>query len=119
MSEGEAVETELAPDRAAELIAAGAQLVDVRRSYEWEGGRIAGARHLEMNDLSAAAGSIARERPVVFYCRAGDRSGMAAEAFREAGWDAHNLSGGILAWVEAGHPLAPEAGEVRAPLPAS
>jgi rhodanese-related sulfurtransferase len=33
---------------------------------------------------------------------------MAAEAFRLAGWDAHNLSGGIEAWTAAG--LAVEGG---------
>src|SRR5687768_9066515 len=36
-------------DRASELIAADAvQLVDVRERYEWEAGRIAGARHIEL-----------------------------------------------------------------------
>ena len=56
---------------------------------------------------------------MLFYCRSGNRSGMAAEAFREAGYDAHNLAGGIEAWAEAGRPLEPEDGEVRAPLPPS
>jgi rhodanese-related sulfurtransferase len=37
---------------------------------------------------------------------------MAADAFREAGWDAHNMAGGLVAWVEAGMPLDPEDGEV-------
>jgi rhodanese-related sulfurtransferase len=95
------------------------ELIDVRREYEWDGGRIAGARHIELNDLSGAAHSIPRDRFVVFYCRSGNRSGMAAEAFRQAGYDAHNLAGGIAAWAEAGKELEPEGGEVRAPLPAS
>ena len=37
---------------------------------------------------------------------------MAAQAFREAGWDAHNLDGGITAWVDAGLAIEPEDGEV-------
>ncbi|WP_083921611.1 rhodanese-like domain-containing protein [Actinopolyspora halophila] len=45
--------------------------------------------------------SIDQGRPVIFYCRAGIRSGMAAEAFRAAGWDAYNLRGGLLAWGDA------------------
>ena len=117
--EATANETELDPTRVQQLVAEGAELIDVRRDYEWEGGRIAGARHIEVNDLAAQADSIPRDRPVVFYCRGGNRSGMAAAAFREAGYDAHNMAGGLEGWVEAGLPIEPEDGEVRAPLPAS
>jgi rhodanese-related sulfurtransferase len=42
---------------------------------------------------------------------------MAADAFREAGYDAYHVSGGIQAWADAGLPV--EGGEIRAPLPAS
>ncbi len=37
---------------------------------------------------------------------------MATRAFREAGWDAHNMEGGIQAWADAGLPLAPDGGYV-------
>ena len=50
---------------------------------------------------------------MVFYCRSGNRSAMAAEAFREAGYDAHNLAGGITAWVDARTPLEPADGVGR------
>jgi phage shock protein E len=119
MSEEPAAESELAPERAAELIEAGAELIDVRRPYEFEGGHLAGSRNVELNELSAAAESIPRDRPVVFYCRTGNRSQMAAQAFREAGYDAHNLAGGIEAWAATGRPLEPAGAEVRKPLPAS
>jgi rhodanese-related sulfurtransferase len=119
MSDEAAAETALAPERAAELIDAGAEVIDVRRPYEYEGGRLAGSRNIEMNELSAAADSIPRDRPVLFYCRGGNRSGMAAQAFREAGYDAYSLAGGIEAWAAADHALEPDDGEVRKPLPAS
>ena len=119
MSNEAPTQTEVQPERVVELVAAGAQLIDVRRPYEWEGGRIEGARNIEMNDLSAAAETLDRERPVVFYCRSGNRSGMAAVAFREAGYEAYNMSGGITAWAADGRPLDPSGGEVRAPLPGS
>jgi rhodanese-related sulfurtransferase len=112
-------ETELEPHRVRELVEEGAELIDVRRDYEWEGGRIDGARHVEMNHLTAEADSIPKDRPVVFYCRGGNRSAMAAAAFREAGYDAYNMAGGLQSWVDAGLPLEPEGGEVRTPLPAS
>src|SRR4051794_24609119 len=40
---------ELSPAEAAALIEAGAELIDVRRPYEYEGGRIPGARNIDMN----------------------------------------------------------------------
>ena len=113
-------ETELAPERVRELAESGeADLIDVRREYEWEEGRIGGARQIEMNELTANADSIPKDRPVVFYCRSGNRSGMAATAFREAGYDAHNMAGGITAWAEAGFPLEPEGGRVAEARPPS
>ena len=110
---------ELSPAQAAELVDAGAELIDVRRPYEFEGGRIPGARNLEMNELSAHAEELPRDRPMLFYCRGGNRSAMAAEAFRQAGYDAHHLAGGLEVWAAIGRALEPEGGEVRAPLPPS
>jgi rhodanese-related sulfurtransferase len=117
--EGTTSEPELEPQRVLELVDQGAELIDTRRDYEWEGGRIAGARHIEINQLTAEADSIPKGAPLVFYCRGGNRSAMAAAAFREAGYDAYSMVGGIRAWVDADLPLEPEDGEVRAPLPAS
>jgi rhodanese-related sulfurtransferase len=71
-----------------------------------------GSIHIELNDLTARAEEIGKERPVVFVCRTGNRSAMAADAFREAGRDAHNMAGGLVAWVDVGLPLEPEGGEV-------
>jgi rhodanese-related sulfurtransferase len=88
------------------------QLIDVREPYEWEAGRLAGARHIELDRLAASAETIDREKPVVFYCRVGSRSGMAASAFRRAGYDAYSLDGGITAWDEQGLPLEPAGGQV-------
>jgi rhodanese-related sulfurtransferase len=90
----------------------GVQLIDVRQDYEWEAGRIAGARHLELTELSAHATSIERDQPVVFYCRSGARSAMATDAFSQAGFDAHNMAGGLLAWEAEGLPLDPADGYV-------
>jgi rhodanese-related sulfurtransferase len=113
MAEETATETEIAPARAAELIEAEeVQLIDVRQPYEWDAGRIRGARQIEVNDLTHEAESISRERPVIFYCRSGSRSALAAVAFRQAGWDAYNLAGGLRAWVEHGLELDPVDGEV-------
>jgi rhodanese-related sulfurtransferase len=97
---------ELTPHEASERVEAGeADLVDVREPYEWEAGRIEGARHVPLPDLAAYAQTIDPGRPVVFVCRVGGRSAMAADAFRRAGFDAYNLSGGVLAWERSGLPF--------------
>jgi rhodanese-related sulfurtransferase len=86
--------------------------IDVSGTKEWGAGRIAGARHVELADVPAQAGTIDRDTPVVFYCRVGGRSAMAANAFRQAGYDAYSMDGGIAAWAERGLPLEPDDGEV-------
>ena len=107
------LQEDLPPERVAELLRDGeVELVDVREPYENEAGRIAGAEHVPLDRLTEAAGSFDRERPLVFYCRVGSRSAMAAQAFRAAGYDAHNMAGGIAAWVERGLPIEPEGGHV-------
>jgi rhodanese-related sulfurtransferase len=108
-------EIDVDPGEVAARHAAGdVQLIDVREGYEWDAGRIAGARHVELADVAAQAGSIDRDRPVVFYCRVGGRSTMAASAFRRAGYEAYSMDGGIAAWAERGLPLEPDGGEVAA-----
>jgi rhodanese-related sulfurtransferase len=109
----DALNPDVDPDRARELIEAGeVQLVDVREPYEWEAGHIAGARHIEIAQLTSEAESLDRERPVLFYCRVGSRSGMAAAAFRQAGFDAYSVDGGLVEWDRRGHPLEPADGTV-------
>ena len=88
------------------------QLIDVREVHEHEAGRIAGDRLIVLSNLSAEAHTIDQSRPVVFYCRSGARSAMATQAFSEAGFDAHNMAGGLLAWDQAGLPLEPDGGYV-------
>ena len=105
--------SELDPRGASELLRDGdVQLVDVRRPDEYEAGRLAGARHIEIDRLAAEAASIDRGRPILFYCRSGSRSALATQAFESAGFDAHNLDGGLIAWVRAGLPIEPEDGHV-------
>ena len=101
------------PQEVSELLARGEiQLVDVRAPYEHEAGAIAGDRLIDLQRLASEAESIDRSKPVVFYCRSGARSAMAAQAFAQAGYDAHNMAGGLLDWEAAGLPLTPEGGYV-------
>jgi len=99
-------EIDLTPERVAELLERGEiTLIDVREPYEREAGHIPGSRHIELERLASEAEAIDRERPVVLQCRLGARSAMAAQAFAASGFQAHNMVGGIQAWVDAGLPL--------------
>jgi rhodanese-related sulfurtransferase len=104
------------PEEVARLQAgADIQLIDVRAPHEHEAGHIADTPLIELSELTARAQEIDRDRPVVFYCRSGGRSAMATEAFAQAGYDAHNMAGGMLAWAAAGLPMTPEGGVVADP----
>jgi rhodanese-related sulfurtransferase len=97
---------ELSPARAAELVASDeAELIDVREPHERAAGHIPGSRHVPLAALADSAGELPADRPLVFQCLVGSRSAMAAFAFRRAGFDAHNLDGGIVAWADHGLPV--------------
>jgi rhodanese-related sulfurtransferase len=106
-------EIEVTPEQAqAAIDGGGAQLVDVREDYEHEAGRIEAARHIELQALTAQADSIDRDRPVIFQCRSGSRSLMAAQAFRQAGYEAYSMAGGLRQWADEGRPMRPEGATV-------
>jgi rhodanese-related sulfurtransferase len=93
-------------EAAARLQEGGWQVIDVRTTEERPDGVIIGDVHIELAQLSERAGEIDPARPALIYCRSGSRSAMAVAALRTAGYDAHNLAGGMLAWLEAGLPVA-------------
>jgi rhodanese-related sulfurtransferase len=108
-------EVDVTPEWVRERLEAGdIQLIDVREDYEYDAGRVAGARHIELPLVAAQADTIERDKPVVFYCRVGSRSSMAAGAFRGAGYEAFSMDGGLVAWEQAGLPIEPDDGSVAA-----
>jgi rhodanese-related sulfurtransferase len=109
-----ATEIPVEPARVAEWLAEDPdlQVVDVREPYEREAGHIAGSVHIALGQLPARAAELDGERPVVFYCRVGARSEMAAQAFRASGLPAHSMEGGLLRWAQEGRPLVPDGGHV-------
>jgi len=106
-------EFDLEPQRVKEILDADeAVLVDVREPYEWDAGRIAGAKHIELERLASRADELPKDKPVIFQCRVGRRSALATDAFRAVGFDAYNMRGGIEAWANEGLPMEPEGGTV-------
>ena len=103
---------EIGREEARKLLAEGAQLIDVRADHEWEAGRIEGATHLPLDQFADRAGEIDNDRPVILYCRGGNRSTMAADALAAAGYDAMKLSEGRVGWAGDDLPLEPRDGYV-------
>lgn len=99
--------TDLDAPKVAELAAQGAQLIDVRTDAEFAQGAIEGAVHMPLHLLPLRVGEIARDKPVVFYCRTGARSAQACMWLAGQGYtNLSNLAGGIMAWVRSGYPVA-------------
>ena len=83
-------------------------LVDVREPGEVAQAAVPGARHIPLGQLAARSDELPRDRRVGFVCRSGNRSARAAKAAAEAGLDAVNVKGGVVAWSRAGLPLSNE-----------
>lgn len=103
---------EISAAEAKQLIDVGAQALDVRTPVEYEAGRIPGSRHVPLAEVQAHVADLDKGAPVVLYCRSGDRSEPAADAFAASGWDAYSIEGGLAQWAEDGFPLEPEGGSV-------
>lgn len=91
-------------------------LFDVRTTVEFEGvrgapcdprqGRIPGARHLDLERLGRcrtveevqALTGLEPGVEVVAYCHSGNRSGLAVQILRAAGYDARNYVGSWHEW---------------------
>jgi sulfur-carrier protein adenylyltransferase/sulfurtransferase len=73
-------------------------LLDVREPSEHAVNRIDGALLIPLRQLPTKLGTIPRDQPVVVHCKSGGRSAIAVAILKVAGYDAHNLSGGIQAW---------------------
>lgn len=81
----------------AALVAAGAQLVDVREPDEVAAASLPDAMFIPLGELPERLGELDGDRPVAIVCRSGGRSGQAAEFLVASGFgDVTNLVGGMM-----------------------
>lgn len=96
-------------EQAAGKMQAGVQLLDVRTREEWDQGYLKGAKLVTLSEDGFADKVKAvfdPKKPVVVYCRSGNRSAKAVKLLREAGFTTvQNMTGGILAWEKEGKPV--------------
>lgn len=67
--------------------------------------RVDGALHIPMNEVPDRLDELDPARPVAVLCRVGSRSAYVAQYLARAGFDAHNVDGGIVRWARSGLPL--------------
>src|SRR6266536_2947189 len=87
---------------AVELVRYDAILLDVREDHEWAAGHAPDAVHLPMSRIGERVAELPTDRTIVCVCHVGARSAAVAAALNRAGWNAVNLTGGMLAWLAAG-----------------
>ena len=85
-------------NEAARMAADGAFLVDVREPGEFAGGSVPGAVNIPLGQLAGRLSEIPRDATIACLCRSGNRSGQAQRLLLREGYDAVNLTGGMLAW---------------------
>lgn len=86
-------------------LATGAMLIDVRGLDEWEQARVPGTSLIPLDELPSRWSEVPSDQVVYIICRSGARSAKACEFLETKGVDAVNVSGGTLAWIEAGKPF--------------
>ena len=97
--------------QARELLAnppAGLVILDVRTPGEFREGHLVGARNMDFfgGSFESQTAALAKDAPVLIYCRTGKRSAAAAELLDEAGVTRiYHMREGIEGWKKAGLPL--------------
>ncbi|WP_172370565.1 rhodanese-like domain-containing protein [Sporosarcina jiandibaonis] len=91
---------EITPIEVKELLESGEQLnlVDVREDDEVAEGIIPGAIHIPLGEVAGRVDELEKSKPYIIICRSGGRSGRATEFLEGAGYDATNMTGGMLEW---------------------
>ena len=74
-------------------------LLDVREPSEHAICAIDGSILIPMGQVGEHLDQLPKDKPIVVHCKMGGRSGQITGLLRARGYDARNLTGGILAWI--------------------
>jgi len=83
-------------------------VIDVRDPHEYQAGHVPAAALIPVNSVFARREELPVNGKILFVCKMGSRSALAAEMAAAAGLPAerlYNLEGGTDAWVQAGEPV--------------
>jgi molybdopterin/thiamine biosynthesis adenylyltransferase/rhodanese-related sulfurtransferase len=87
----------------------GIALIDTREPHEYEDSHLEGSTLIPPALVKQEIASKVpdRSKPVILYCRSGNRSAYAAQELQELGYeDVASMSGGIELWEDLGFPVA-------------
>ena len=87
-----------------QLKAGTAMMVDVREPDEIAEQAVDGTINIPLGQLEARAAEVPTGKPVLVFCRSGNRSQEGAAILAAKGYDASTVEGGIIAWTDAGLP---------------
>lgn len=80
-------------------------ILDVRTEQEYYEGHIEGAALIPVQELESMLDKLPQDKPIIVYCRSGNRSRTAAEILVSNGFDMVYDMGGINDWIEKGYPV--------------
>lgn len=84
----------------------GTTIIDVRTPEEYRSGHLKNAKLMPVSEITGRISEIVslKDRPILVYCHAGNRSASASQVLRRNGFTRiSNLRGGITAWNSAGY----------------
>ena len=81
-------------------------LLDVRTPEEYKEGFIENSILIPLSELEGRLSEIPADKPIIVYCRSGNRSMQAAEILIKNKFSpVYNMLGGITEWIKKGYPL--------------
>ncbi|MDZ7838994.1 MAG: rhodanese-like domain-containing protein [Actinomycetota bacterium] len=80
-------------------------LLDVRTQEEYDYGHLEGTYLIPVNELDQKLDELPRNKPIVVYCRSGNRSARAAEILVNNGFKQVYDMGGIIDWIAKDYPI--------------
>ncbi len=93
---------EITVDQLAEVLPAGARLIDVREPHEYDEARVPGALLVPLATVPDQVDLFRGDGPTYVICAAGGRSMRACEYVAAHGVEAVNVAGGTKAWIASG-----------------
>lgn len=85
-------------------VPAGAYIIDVRETDEYNAVHARGVQHIPMGEIPHRLNEINTDEDIYVICQAGMRSAKVVEFLATQGIEAINIAGGTNAWLEANLP---------------
>ena len=80
-------------------------IIDVRTKEEYDEGHIGGATLLPVQELEDRLNELPKDKPIIVYCRSGNRSRTAAGILVNNGFTQVYDMGGIGDWIAKDYPV--------------